>query len=157
MNKYILIRKANKEDIKEIEKIHKDCVKKINAKFYSSAIVQEWLKQISAENIKDQFKNSIWAVLLIKEKIVGFVQFSIRTKELFQINIKPSLNGRGYGKKMYEYIEKYFIKKRVKIISLNATLNAVKFYNKLGFKKVKRIKFKLNNEFLEMIKMEKHL
>lgn len=45
----------------------------------------------------------------------------------------------------------------IKKISLYSTLNAVDFYKKLGFRKIKDIKLKLKTVFNNLIEMEKFL
>ena len=157
MKKNISIRKAVSEDVSKIVAIHKNCVLKTNSRFYPKDVIKEWIKQISAKNTKEQFKNSQWFVIKIKNKIIGFCQFSIREKTLYQINILPKYQAKHYGKLLYDFIEKIFIKNNVKEIHLNSTLNAVDFYKKLGFKKIRRIKFKLDKTSVEMIKMKKDL
>lgn len=153
----LLIKKAKSEDISQIVKIHKKCVLRTNAKFYSKNIIKEWINQISEKSTRNQFKNSSWYVLKISNRIIGFAQFSIKDKTLYQINIDPKYQRRNYGRLLYEFIEKKFKRNKIKKISLNSTLNAVKFYKSLGFKSLGKIRFKLNKKYAQMVKMEKIL
>ncbi|MBU1159940.1 GNAT family N-acetyltransferase, partial [Patescibacteria group bacterium] len=143
----ISIRKAKKIDIKDIVRIHKRCVLKTNAKVYAQKTIQEWLGQISVKNILWQFKNTKWFVIKINNKIVGFCQLSLREKSLYQINIDPRYQNKGYGKILYNFIEKYFKKNKIKTIFLNTTINAQLFYKNLGFKKIKSTEFKLDKTY----------
>jgi len=149
------IRKAKKEDISKIVAIHKKCVLETNAKLYSSSAIKEWVNQISAENVKEQFKNSSWYVLSVKNRIMGFTQFSLDDGELYQININSNFQDKGYGKILYNFVENQFVKNKVKEISLNSTLNAFEFYKGLGFKSLGEIKIKLDKSSIKMIKMRK--
>lgn len=151
------IRKASLANIPSIVRIHKACVRTINARVYSQSPIRIWLGQISAKNVLKQFKSSEWIVLRCGHKIVGFAQCSISNKTLYQINIAPRYTGKGYGRILYEYIEKDFRKHRVKSIILNATLNAVEFYKALGFKRIRVIAFKLGTSSIKMILMQKRL
>jgi len=153
--KNVFIREANSDGISEILKIHRRCVREVNSQFYKKDVIQEWLGQITPQNIKEQFQNSQWYVIGIEKEIIGFCQFSIEEGSLFQINISPEWQNKGYGKLLYDFIEKQFIKNGKNKISLNATLNAENFYQKLGFNQQAEIKFKLDKTFVEMIKMEK--
>ncbi|MFH1900604.1 MAG: hypothetical protein ABIJ83_05040, partial [Patescibacteria group bacterium] len=67
----------------------KKCVLKNNAKVYPSKTIKEWLKQISEENILKQFKNTLWFIIKSNQKTMGFCQFSLKEKILYQINIHP--------------------------------------------------------------------
>lgn len=153
----ISIKKAKEKDVNIIMKIHKKCVLKTNGQFYPQKTINEWIKQISVKNILNQFKNTEWFIMKINDKIVGFCQFSLEEKSLYQINIDPKYQNKGCGEILYNFIEEYFIKNKVKIIALNSTLNAEKFYKKIGFKSIGPIKFKLDKTFVNMIKMKKKI
>lgn len=154
----IEINKASKEDIPEIIKVHQACVLKTNAKVYRKEVISEWLNQISVENVTSQFANTDWYIIKSGEKVIGFAQISLSEKELYQINILPKFQNRGFGKHFYyNFVEELFKSHGISQIGLNATLNAVKFYESLGFKKVKNISFKLDKESVEMAEMIKNL
>lgn len=153
----ILIKEATLKDASEITSVHKQCVLKTNAQFYAKNVIGEWVDQINDENVKEQFKNSQWLVIKTKDKIVGFCQFSLEEKTLYQINILPDHQGRNYGKLMYDFIERKFLDNGIRKIYLNSTLNAVNFYKKMGFKEIEKIDFKLEKKSIEMVKMEKTL
>ncbi len=157
LKKEIKILKAKEEDIYKIVKIHKKCVLETNANFYSVKAISEWLGQISKENVKNQFNSTSWYILVSGNKTVGFCQFSLDEKELYQINIDPVFQNTGLGKILYDFIEQKFIKEDKKEVFLNSTLNAVDFYKKLGFKSLKKIKFKLDKQNIKMIQMKKRL
>jgi len=156
-DKNISIRKAVSENASEIVAIHRKCVLEINSKFYPNDVIQEWIKPITIQNTKEQFKNSQWTAISIENKIIGFCQFSFNEKSLYQINISPEYQNMNYGRLLYDFVEKQFLKNNISKIYLNSTLNAVDFYKKLGFKELEQIKFKLDKTSVEMIKMEKDL
>jgi len=156
-DKNAIIRKAVLEDVSKIVGIHRKCVLEINSQFYSKDVIQEWSELITIKNVKAQFNNSQWAVISVQDKIVGFCQFSLDEKSLYQINILPEYQSMDYGKLLYNFVEKQFLENDIKNISLNSTLNAKEFYQKFGFKEIEQIKFKLDKTFVEMIKMEKNL
>ena len=90
-------------------------------------------------------------------KILGFAQYCLEDKEIYQIQIDPDEQGKGYGRELYNYIENDFRINKIKQISLLATLNAVQFYENLGFHIIKVIKFPLVKTKIKMIKMSKEL
>lgn len=151
------IRKARSQNIPAIVRVHKSCVRIINATVYSAPAISAWLKQIKSDSVKKQFHNSKWVVLTRAARVIGFAQYSTEDKELYQINITPRYANKGLGKLVYAYIEREFMKHKAKMIELNATLNAVPFYKKLGFRKVKTISFKLGSSKIRMIQMKKQL
>ncbi len=149
--------KANNSVLNRLVEIHKKCILETNSKYYDSKQIEEWVSSINIQNIRNQLKNTSWVVIKDKDKIFGFAQYSIDDKELYQIQIDPDEQGKGYGKKLYEHIEKEFRKLSISDISLFATLNAVPFYKVLGFKILKNTKYKLINTDIEMVEMIKIL
>lgn len=152
-----MIRKLLKKDIPEIVRIHKNCIEQCNAKCYSTSQIQEWESDVSEHNILIQLESSSWIVLEIKNKIVGFAQYSLKNEELYQLQIDPNEQGKGYGKMLCEEIFKDFKTNNIKEISLYSTLNAVPFYLSLGFEEVKEIYYPLKKEKMEMIEMKRKI
>ncbi len=148
---------TNKEVLQKLIEIHKKCISKTNSQFYEQEQINEWLSTIKLENIQDQLNNTTWIVIKNNNEILGFAQYSLEDKELCQLQIDPDEQGKGYGRELYNYIENDFRINKIKQISLFATLNAVKFYEKLGFSVTKEIKFKLLKTKIKMIKMSKEL
>ncbi|MBU0534799.1 GNAT family N-acetyltransferase [Patescibacteria group bacterium] len=153
----IVITKANKKDIPRIVEIHRKCVSTTNSKSYPVENIREWLEQINAENVECQLKKSLWFVLKKGKTTIGFCQFNIKDKVLYQMQANPDYQGMGYGKVLYKFIEEYFRKNGVSKISLYATINAVDFYRRLGFTTVKPIKFKLKTLYNDLFEMEKSI
>ena len=148
---------TNKEILKRLIEIHKECISKTNSQFYEQEQINEWLSTIKIENIQDQLESTTWVVIKNNNKILGFAQYSLEDKEIYQIQINPDEQGKGYGRELYNYIENDFRINKIKQISLLATLNAVQFYENLGFHIIKEIKFPLVKTKIKMIKMFKEL
>ena len=148
---------TNKEILKRLIEIHKECISKTNSQFYEQEQINEWLSTIKIENIQDQLESTTWVVIKNNNKILGFAQYSLEDKEIYQIQINPDEQGKGYGRELYNYIENDFRINKIKQISLLATLNAVQFYENLGFHIIKEIKFPLVKTKIKMIKMSKEL
>ena len=90
-------------------------------------------------------------------KIVGFAQYSLKDEVLYQIQIDPNEQKKGYGKMLYKYIENDFRESNISNISLFATLNAISFYKDLGFNIIKEKLFKLTDMEIKMVEMSKKL
>lgn len=151
-----LTTKTNQETLLEILNVHKSCILKTNSKIYPPEIIKEWLSTLSLKNIKEQLKNSSWIVIEEKNEVLAFAQYSLKEKVIYQIQVKPEKQKEGFGKKLFEDIKKDFKKNNIKSTTLFATLDAVDFYEKLGFKKTKNIQFPLKKQSLEMVEMSKN-
>lgn len=91
------------------------------------------------------------------EKIVGILLFQVIEEKLVkmrQVAVDDNLQGKGIGRKLVEFSEKFIKDKGFNKIELNAREVAIPFYEKLNYKPV-------GKEFIEVgivhIKMEKIL
>lgn len=153
----IKIRKVSSKDIQNIVDLHRKVVSKTNAEQYDKEVIEEWLSQITPEGVKYQLKDKTtpWYLLELNSKIIGFCQFSIVEKTIFQLNINPNYQGKGYGKTLSNFMEKKFRNAGVSNVELNSTLNALSFYEKLGFKVKNPIKYKVIKCEMDMFEMVK--
>ena len=143
--------------LEEIVEIHHRCVLMTNSKYYNSKQIGEWISVINTQSIKSQIAKSLWIVMENYGKIVGFAQYSLKDEVLYQIQIDPNEQKKGYGKMLYKYIENDFRESNISNISLFATLNAISFYKDLGFNIIKEKLFKLTDTEIKMVEMSKKL
>jgi len=143
--------------LEEIVEIHHRCVLMTNSKYYNSKQIGEWISVINTQSIKSQIAKSLWIVMENYGKIVGFAQYSLKDEVLYQIQIDPNEQKKGYGKMLYKYIENDFRESNISNISLFATLNAISFYKDLGFNIIKEKLFKLTDMEIKMVEMSKKL
>jgi len=148
---------TNKKILQKLIEIHKKCISITNSQFYEQEQINEWLSTIKIENIEEQLDSTTWIIIKNNKKILGFAQYCLKDKEIYQIQIDPDEQGKGYGRELFNYIENDFRINKIKQISLLATLNAVQFYENLGFHIIKEIKFPLVKTKIKMIKMSKEL
>ena len=158
-NNDIKIRKVTPIDVPGIVGLHRKVVSETNAKQYNSKVIGEWLSQITPEKVEKQLKvkTTSWYLIELNTKIIGFCQFPIAKKIIYQLNIDPQYQGKGYGKTLYRFMEKQFKDSGADKIELNSTLNALPFYEHLGFRVVRPIKFKLIRSEMDMLEMVKFL
>ena len=143
--------------LEEIVEIHHRCILMTNSKYYNSKQIGEWISVINTQSIKSQIAKSLWIVMENYGKIVGFAQYSLKDEVLYQIQIDPNEQKKGYGKMLYKYIENDFRESNISNISLFATLNAISFYKDLGFNIIKEKLFKLTDTEIKMVEMSKKL
>jgi ribosomal protein S18 acetylase RimI-like enzyme len=139
------IRKAKKEDFKEIAKI---MMKESSKKPYT----EKYTLKTALKEINRLSKNELYVAENEKE-IMGFIASSItpdnkKKAYIDELWLRPAYQGKGVGKTLVKFIEDKLKKKGVNIIRLVAKKNAKAF----GF--YKKIKYK---EYKEMVFMEKKL
>jgi ribosomal protein S18 acetylase RimI-like enzyme len=154
---YKLTDKTEFNTFQKVVDIHRLCISQSNAANYPSELIEEWLKEVNIEDTINQLKYTTWITLEKDNNVVGFAQYSLPDAELYQIQIDPSIQRKGYGKELYEYIEKDFKANNLREMALYSVQNAVEFYKKLGFKKKKGLLFPLKKTKTELTVMKKRL
>jgi putative acetyltransferase len=155
----LIIRKVQKKDINTIVDLHKEVVNTTNSTLYPELVIKEWTDDINIDNVTSQLKvkTTSWYLMELNNETIGFCQFPIARKEIYQLNIKPKFQGLGYGKLLYTFMEIKFREANTDKIELFSTLNAKNFYEKLGFEILEPIKIKLTSTEMEMFRMIKSL
>jgi ribosomal protein S18 acetylase RimI-like enzyme len=152
-----LTEKTELKIFQQIVDIHRLCISQSNASTYSPEVIQEWLDEVNVEDTIGQLKYTKWIALEKDNTIVGFAQYSLPDGELYQIQIDPNLQKKGYGKELYGYIEEEFKKNNIKEMGLYSVKNAIEFYKSLGFKKKRKRFFPLKKTKTELEVMVKKL
>ncbi len=87
---------------------------------------------------KDEWENQSIHVLMLDEnnEAIACGRLQLNSKEEGQIRsmaVRNDMQGKGFGKKIIEYIEAKARELGLKNITLDARINAVKFYEKSGY------------------------
>ncbi len=134
------IRKAKKEDFKDIAKI---LIKESSKKPYDD----KYDLKSALKEIRDLSKKDLY-VYEDEKEIVGFIASSITLEDkkkayVDELWLKPKFQKRGIGKKLMNLVENKYKKKGVKKIRLatRRKAGAFKFYKKLKYKERKDFVF----------------
>ena len=100
-------------------------------------------------------KNANFIYVLADEKIISFCEYIKKSNILYikKIYILPEYQNKKIGTTMLNYLVKAFYKKYLKIFLYvnKKNFQALKFYYKLQFKKVRSLKKYIGKTFLWMI------
>ena len=152
----MIIRKAKIRDAEEICVLRRDTFEKINAKDYSFETVKALNEKSTIEGMIKKIKErEMFCLIDLDKKIAGVVD--LEGNKIGGLFIRVDLIGKGYGKRLMNFIEDYARKNGIKQAILFSTVYAEDFYRKLGYKLIS----KKNNNGSEInykeIKMEKEL
>ena len=133
------IRLINENEYGEVSKmIARSLENSAFAVFYPQCSVEYMKEILNAEGVEQRAKNSHFYVLLEEGSIVGCGAIapydgSCDESQLCNIFVDAGKQGKGFGKKIIETLEKdeYFL--RAKRIEISASVSAIPFYRKLGY------------------------
>jgi predicted GNAT family acetyltransferase len=138
MENKILIRKAIVSDASEIHDAHMQSIREVCSKDHSPEEIKAWGNRSFDENQRmNAIKNQFVYVVLIDEKIVGFLHYDVIDNQsviyVFALYLTLKATNRGIGSKLMNQLlldaSLYAINK----VELHSTLTAHHFYKKLGF------------------------
>lgn len=127
------IRQGKPEDILEISDIYKDSVRELCKGEYSPEVISLWENSTPPEaRLKSINNGSLW-VAEIGGSIGGYL-VSV-PGELVALFVGSSYSGLGLGRKLCE-LGISLARKEGDVVTIESTLTAAPFYEKLGFTKV---------------------
>ena len=127
-----IIRKATLDDAAALCALHKASVRSLCAGVYSADQIEAWL----ASRAADLYRNAMTVEEQTKfvaqrdGRTVGFA--SIKGDTLKGLYVDPT-HGRGAGRILLRTAEDHARSEGIAVLSLQATLNAVPFYERHGF------------------------
>ncbi len=156
----ITIRNIQKADKKAILSIHKQAIYGICKDYYTEKEMKAWTDRLTPslfdEGIKDD--NNIGVVAVESAIIVGYGFFNLRDRELRALYVLPQFTNKGAGKLIMARLENIALKTNVKKLTLQSTINAVGFYQKLGYQIIKAERHSINEEVsIDCVLMERLL
>ncbi len=149
-----MIRAYEKKDAKTVQMIALECFDKNIAKGRKLVFARFFVKNYFKEkNIQARLKNDYELYILEDPKVEGFIEIQ-DAKEITNIFVLPGHQKKGYGKQLMKYAMHrcYELDPSKHSIYLDASKEAVLFYEKLGFKNLERMKKVMG---VEMYRMEK--
>jgi putative acetyltransferase len=159
----VKLKLAEVSDAEDIINIHYSAVHEIAGSWYPEEIIQNWAMPKTPEKIKQltdaiQGDEEIFVVGRINDKIVGFGSIIAKRNELRAVYVHPSLGRQGIGTQILADLERSAIERGVKVLEMDASLNAERFYLKNGFVAIERSVHELRlGHKMPCVKMKKVL
>ena len=135
----MIIERIKESDIPELTKMIKFTCEECFKLYYPQSIIQKTIKALDEDGIKNRASWTHFYVVKDEDKIIGCGAIgpywgSETESSLFTIFVDPKMQGKGIGKQIIKTLEQdeYFI--RAKRIEIPASLFAIPFYLKMGYK-----------------------
>ncbi len=130
----MITRQIRDSDAEEVADIIKQCLQENNAEHYPDFIIDHLNETYTPEYIMENAKKQI---VLVAEELDEIIATATFARDHFgSIFVRPDHQKRGIGKKLMEALEKLAKKNGIKEVRLHASINAVEFYEKLGYERL---------------------
>jgi predicted N-acetyltransferase YhbS len=151
------VRKAKPGDARRIALLRKRTFEKVNRKNYTKEQIDSINKLNPPSRILEKMKKrTMFCLVDENDKLLGVV--GLEGNRIGGLFVKHNYIGKGFGKKLLDFIEDYAKKKGHKKVILYSSVYAEPFYQKQGFKKIYKRKSKASSKLpIPEIKMEKIL
>jgi len=150
------IRLAQDKDYAAIARLHKATIRHINSRDYPEDIIEVWSGRTNAKRFRSSaFKVKRW-VAIEGEKVIGFCDHDFKC-DLGGLYIHKDFQGKGVGGKLMKKAEASMKKLGCKIITIMSTITAKSFYQKMGFKIIKKGFHQIKDKKVEVFFMSKKI
>ena len=151
----MLVRNFEPEDAAKLSPLIIQNLRQVNIQEYSNEAIDALVPFYTPEKIIERSKHQFTLVCTLGNDLVGTA--SLEDDRVRDVFVDVARHRSGIGKKLMGAIEAYAREQLLKKIYLLSGLSAYRFYEKLGYKIVKRFDNDLNGIPLPVIHMEKAL
>jgi len=150
------IRRSVIEDAAELARLHKGTIRTINKADYSPKQIEVWSKRTNAKRFRNSHAIAVRYVVIDGKKIVGFSDFKKEDPETFWgLYVHKDHLGKGIGSLLMQKMEDVARKMGIRRFILEATTTARTFYEKQGFRVMRKSTHAIEDQNLDIFIMEK--
>jgi len=144
-----MIRRFEEKDAQKVFEFIKRSILQLNGKDYPENILKNMVITNTPGKLISRAKKTDCFVYEEDDKLIGTV--SLENNHVFSLYVDPDYIEQKKGSELMMFIEN-IAKQKYSTITLNATITAVGFYEKLGYKKISKM---MQDNFGESTVMEK--
>ena len=133
-------------------------IRAVSDLYYPAATTQCWADIEAPQHFADTFDQIDAIVCVHRSAIVGWGLANLAVCRIDALFVDPNWQGNGFGAAIMRRLEELAVQRHLEKLELLATLNAVAFYERRGFRSLGRIPYHHPNGFsLEGVRMIKRL
>ncbi|MEK6283793.1 MAG: GNAT family N-acetyltransferase [Acidobacteriota bacterium] len=138
------LRRAVQEDCQFIGKVHSAAVQGIRPALYTPEEIQAWAAPKKPESYEESIRSKEFFVAAEDGVIVGFGVLNQVSAEIEAVYVSPREGRRGIGLEILRKLEERARALGLGMLRLNASLNAVPFYERAGYMSQAESKYRLS-------------
>ncbi len=127
------IRRFKDEDALETSDLIRKTLSEVNSKFYPNSVIEYMCNEFSPKFLIELSKEREFFVAIENSKIIGTI--TVMNDYIGTAFVNPEYHSKGIGTKLMETIENLAKERKIENVRLQSSINAVDFYEKLGYSK----------------------
>ena len=119
--------------------------------------IEKWAGNKAPQRYRAKISEMPFFVAEIDNQILGFTRYNLRTKEFCSLYINPNFVRQGIGTTLAHYVFDDARRRGLTEMWLNSALNAVSFYETIGFRQIEKTTHDFGKFSLKCVRMEINL
>ena len=152
----MIIRLARDKDYAAIARLHKATIRQVNSGDYPEDVIEVWSGRTNANRFRNSAAEVKRWVAVWGEKVIGFCDHDFKC-ELQGLYVHKDFQGKGVGGKLYRKAEASMKKLGCKNMKLMSTITAKPFYQKMGYRVIKKSFVPIKDKKVEVVVMSKKI
>ena len=146
----LFCRQFRDSDAKAVSDLVRECLVEVNSKFYPDSVIK---KMVTVHTPEYFIKTANERLVLVAEQFDEIIGTATTSDNFFgSVFVKPKFEGKGIGKKLIQTLEQLAKNSGQNEVKLHASVNAVGFYEKLGYQRGNLISDEIFGKSYEMAK-----
>lgn len=153
-----VVRPVAEAELPAVAALHRASILALCATHYAPDALAAWTDALRPEGYRALFESRVFLVAVDGEELVGFGVIEPTEALLHACYVRPSVAHRGVGRALVAEMERTARERGASSVRLNATDNAVGFYEALGYARGQRCANRLPSGVeLSCVSMQKPL
>jgi GNAT superfamily N-acetyltransferase len=145
------IRPANAEDSEALWRVHTRAIRETAKSRYTPVQIEAWAGRLSPQGYgPGMAKNPFFVAEDGEGNIVGFGEVDLAKGEVKAVYVCPTRGRRGIGRHLLRTLEEVARQQGLAELQLDASLNAVPFYEGAGYERKQRTTHRLGDNGIEI-------
>ena len=155
----ITIRSAGPDDAAAIATIHEAAVRGATVEAcYGQAQIDAWARPRDSSRLREQLSSRLFFIAAAQGQPIGYAQLDPKAATVRSVYVLPSLVRQGVGRRLVQTMLQVAREAGVARLQLDSSLNAVSFYESLGFRRLDEVDHELRSgAVLRCVRMERPL
>ncbi len=151
----MVIRRFRESDAVQLARLHRSTIRAVNKKDYPAKQIKAWSGRVSARRHRKYSRQRVKFVAIENGRLVGFAEY--KDDEIMGLYVHKDYMKRGIGKRLLVRVERHAYSKGIRVLKCTSTVTARLFYERNGYRTIRKTKHAIGRYKLSVYRMRKRL